>query len=792
MENIFKNAGYFVTTKTSNSDEETVTILQINNPDGSPRWIWNATNTKPLFLKFYNVGSFRAFLFATLIQLAFLLKLQKLVFKKQSYCIKPTQNQLFDYKKDWAIFTGTIGPNNKVLIYYGNTFIKLATTPNTEQLLDKEHKNLQKLNTTNVTFHYPQIMGNNKNSLSLSDISKNGTRLKELNNDTLNTLIEIHNIENHTIKVKDWNYLNQLIEKFKQIKDERIPSNIIRKVNLLLENINPEETIDLSFSHGDFTQWNMYHVESKIALYDWELASTDKPKGFDFFHFILQNEVLVTHKPWKDIYLTIQKQAKNDFYKTIFNEKPEELHHYLKWYLLVNCLHYLETYASQKDWHIQIHWLLNVWNEGLNLFLKDQKTSRELIIMDVFDAIHNQEYAALKFQNGFPENLSENSDIDLVIPKKIKKEIVVFLSNHSLVSKIKMSQKSFMSSLQIITHDTQIVALDLIWQLKRKNLEILDTKEILETKYTNSFGVKKASNLFTARYIVLFYILNNAKIPKKYLVYEHAIQNSNNILDNIIKDYFNNSKQSKNKLLFFIKKKRSNSGWKFAKNTFNYFLDTVKNLKSNTGFTITFSGVDGAGKTTVIEKVAFRIEKQLRKPVVVLRHRPSLLPILSVWTKGKEKAHQDIISSLPRQGKNGSFISSLFRFSYYYVDYLIGQFAIYFKYIFRGYVVIYDRYYFDFINDSKRSNIVLPKSITKIGYHFLLKPKFNFFLFADAKTILKRKQELKESTITELTNDYNYLFQNLQLSSSSSIYKSINNEDLETTLSNIIKTIINK
>ena len=131
-------------------------------------------------------------------------------------------------------------------------------------------------------------------------------------------------------------------------------------------------------------------------------------------------------------------------------------------------------------------------------------------------------------------------------------------------------------------------------------------------------------------------------------------------------------------------------------------------------------------------------------------------------------------------------------YSYYYLDYLIGQFVIYFKYILRGYVVIYDRYYFDFINDSKRSNIVLPKSITTIGYRFLLKPEFNFFLFADAKTILKRKQELNETTINELTNDYNFLFQNLQLTTNSTVYKSINNEDLETTLSNIIKTIIKK
>ncbi|WP_300976941.1 hypothetical protein, partial [Flavobacterium sp.] len=175
--------------------------------------------------------------------------------------------------------------------------------------------------------------------------------------------------------------------------------------------------------------------------------------------------------------------------------------------------------------------------------------------------------------------------------------------------------------------------------------------------------------------------------------------------------------------------------------------------------------------------------------VVILRHRPSILPILSVWTKGKEKAQLDAISSLPRQGRNNNPISSLIRFSYYYLDYIIGQFVIYFKYIIRGYVVVYDRYYFDFINDSKRSNIVLPKKLTTFGYRFLMQPDYNFFLFADANVILKRKQELSKNTIEELTTDYKQLFDRLQNRGKSNVYQSINNVDLDVTLSKVFQTI---
>jgi thymidylate kinase len=105
-------------------------------------------------------------------------------------------------------------------------------------------------------------------------------------------------------------------------------------------------------------------------------------------------------------------------------------------------------------------------------------------------------------------------------------------------------------------------------------------------------------------------------------------------------------------------------------------------------------------------------------------------------------------------------------------------------------VVIYDRYYFDFINDSKRSNIVLSKKISSFGYQFLLKPKFNFFLFADANTILNRKKELSKNTIELLTDDYKNLFLKLKSKSHLAIYESIKNEDLEVTLNHIVRTII--
>ena len=94
---------------------------------------------------------------------------------------------------------------------------------------------------------------------------------------------------------------------------------------------------------------------------------------------------------------------------------------------------------------------------------------------------------------------------------------------------------------------------------------------------------------------------------------------------------------------------------------------------------ITFTGVDGAGKTTILREITRKIEEDYLISVKELRHRPSVLPILSAIKYGKEKASNKTMEVLPRSGTNKSTISSLLRFFYYLLDYIFGQWIIYFK-----------------------------------------------------------------------------------------------------------------
>ena len=779
-----------------------VTFVVLNNPDGTPRWICSKQAKTPLFLKFYMVNNLRSSLFAKIINLIFTFKLQGIAFKKQTFFIKPVADKqpLIDlFKNNWALFTGTVGPNNKMLVFQenenGNSFFKVATTEQSKRIIHNEENTIRKVQTLkSANFYIPKIKSSVENCLEIEDISALSLRYNSLENIHVNALKEINAIDQ---KVVDWKLFSDGLnidvnfDQIDELNDTRIPRGIVKKLKQLRKNSQSEE-IHLGFSHGDFTPWNMYKDGDKIALYDWELANSNAPIGFDAFHFIIQKGILVDRKPWKVIRAEIDAIITSETIALWTNGREKSVDKYLKYYLLANTVHYLEIYAKQPEWHTQIHWLLNTWGEAISDILSDGKNERQLMISDLFDFLHAKNYTTVKFHDGEPELLSEYSDIDFCIKKSSRNEIQAYLNNHFLVLKNNTIHKSFMDATQLVLTNGSLLSLDFIWKFKRKELVFLKASKVLERKERNQYGVNVMNGNDLAHYIGMFYGLNESIVPEKYYHYTDFLNPENSKLEKVLKEYFLYDKLKREKLIRELNQWKENKFLSFALNKLNYYRDTLKQLMSNKGIIITFSGVDGAGKSTIIENIKHEIEKRLRRKVVVIRHRPSLLPILSAITKGKEQAEKDAANRLPRQGNNKSSISSLVRFLYYYFDYFVGQFYINFKYKYRGIIVLYDRYYYDFINDAKRSNININERIVKFGYNFVFTPDLNFFLYADPEIILKRKQELSAETITELTEKYSNLFNKFEARKKKQNYHLVNNIDLYSTVDFIMKNINTK
>lgn len=427
-------------------------------------------------------------------------------------------------------------------------------------------------------------------------------------------------------------------------------------------------------------------------------------------------------------------------------------------------------------------------------------TTKKIFIESLFTTLHSEEYVLLKWLGEDVTQLSDDSDLDILVAPILEDKIAEFIANTTSIQKVQKTIRAGVSHYYLYFSNGDFLQIDLLHQFIRKDVVYLSVEEIFEHKIERN-GIKTYDSSTLFEHVLLFNTLNESGLPAKYHSYFNSLSQSEqlSILENFNNKYgtsYQNfhattqyNKRNRTIILKYVNSLRENSFSKKVFNKVNYLKAIWRQMKDGSGQIITFSGVDGAGKSTIIKDVLYLLGGKYRKKVVVLRHRPSVLPIISAWKYGKAEAEQKSVASLPRQGKNKNKISSYLRFSYYYVDYLLGQLYIWAKYLLRGYTVLYDRYYFDFIIDGKRSNIDIAPSLPKFLYSFIAKPKLNFFLYADASTILKRKQELNAEVITSLTRSYKSLFQELAQKHSGK-YLSIENIDKEATLQSILKQYI--
>ncbi len=794
MKSIFEALHFTLSDNTSKRGR--LELLVIHNPDGTPRWITPRAAKKPLFLKFYHRSTLRSWLIYSLIQLIYLLRVQRFLLKRRTVYLHRPERQLFDpFGDNWALFTGTPGPNNKLVIYTemaeSGRFIKVATTQQAKQLLQNEDDALWKLNFYSPQhLRVPTVVSAHSNTIELTDISRNGGRTDHFGKPHFKALSEIYSKTSERIGFDTLIAHHALDGKLSEMMDDdnsNIPKAILRKLTLLIESLKGTNA-RVSMGHGDFTPWNMYVADGILGVYDWELSNSQLPVGYDAFHFIIQKGILIERKPWKEIRKELHAAISAERFSAWTCNELESLDLYLKMYLAINTVNNLKLYSRQKHWHPQVHWMLATWNEALSDVMQGQKSPRELIIMDLFDLLHHKNYAAIKFPNHLPERLSEYSDIDLCIERKDLNTISQMLLSNPVVKQLELNHQTFMRNLRIVCTDGSILSVDLIWKIKYKGLEMMDAKQVLADAYVTHHGIKLMRLIDKVRYIGLFYGLNNRPIPSKLEAYEQILDNSTTELDRVLSANYSDSCTRRPELKSCIQQLPQNKAFARILNHIGYALDSLRQFFGSQGMVISFSGVDGAGKSTIIENTKQELEKKLRRRVVVLRHRPSFLPILSAWTKGRKRAEKDATESLPRQGKNTSAMSSALRFLYYYTDYFFGQFIVNLIYKRRGFIVLYDRYFFDFIIDGKRSNIQLPEGILKRAYRLLFQPDFNFFLYADANLILERKQELSKDVINELTQRYIDLFKGLGSRKRSAKYISVENVDLHSTVSLVVST----
>ncbi len=431
----------------------------------------------------------------------------------------------------------------------------------------------------------------------------------------------------------------------------------------------------------------------------------------------------------------------------------------------------------------------------------EPSSDRSAFVRRLLQALSEGRYALLKFTSASLDEIEPSSDVDVLVERERVDALLRWMQKDPAVERLRPLRRSFMVMVRVFLRDGGYVQIDLIHAFARKSLQYLDAAAMLAgVRPSPGEGLSIPSLQEDFAYPFLFSLLNRASLPQKHRRHFDGLDPAGRakLLEGLnrtygleatsLSDLFTYSPARRRKVLRALRARPENRMLRRARRFVEYARDTVSRER---GLVITFSGVDGGGKSTVLEAVRAELEQRYRQTVRVLRHRPSLLPILSAFVHGKKGAEERSTSKLPRTGTNRSTAGSLLRFSYYLLDYGIGQFVVYLRHTSRGEVVLYDRYYFDFIVDPRRTNLQLEAGFTRFFYRFLLEPDLNFLLVAAPDVILARKSELPRDVIEELTRGYQGLFERLRGSSrgDGNRYHTIENVDLGATTRRIQQVI---
>lgn len=173
------------------------------------------------------------------------------------------------------------------------------------------------------------------------------------------------------------------------------------------------------------------------------------------------------------------------------------------------------------------------------------------------------------------------------------------------------------------------------------------------------------------------------------------------------------------------------------------------------GMCIVLLGSDGVGKSTLLENLVVSADESFA--CVVTQHlRPNA--VLSSM-----KSNKSGTASKPHGQPAYSPLVSVAKLIYLVIDYNVGYLLNVRPQLARGFLFIFDRYFYDIVIDPLRFRYGGPMWLARLAMHLVPRPDICFILTAPPDIVLTRKQDLtyeelekQYSTYTELARQLHF------------------------------------
>lgn len=300
-------------------------------------------------------------------------------------------------------------------------------------------------------------------------------------------------------------------------------------------------------------------------------------------------------------------------------------------------------------------------------------------------------------------------------------------------------------------------AVDLFWMMEHRGVEYIPSKEVIG-RAVDYRGISVARDDDAAVIALVKELLSNGKTRKSYFsdlaeLYRQGGKKSLELLrytfteetvaalEALLADR-DESQDSIRRLTGELRKDVFRSqGEKKIEGMVKNLVSRLHRLVKPAGFSIAVLGTDGSGKTTMINRIRPVLERAIHNELQYEHLRPNWLPALGV-AAGKREVGDGLPETNPHGQKPSGMLGSLVRLAYYTMDYAIGYWLKAFPYIVkRPHIVLFDRYFYDFLIDPRRMKINLPGWVMRLVLPIIPRPNLILCLGAEPEVIYQRKPE---------------------------------------------------